>query len=331
MSSKGWPVGPEWRVILEDAGIGFADALRRAGLPDDLFARPTLLDSAEYFRLWGSIEELGGPAIGLALGAKVSADSFDAPMFAALCSRTLDEAAQRVATYKRLIAPATLHVDIGKAGTALELEWLDPTAQAPAALIDGELAFFVQLARLGTRSHVCPLEVTSPRIVAPRAAYLACFGVAPSEGPRPRLVFRPADATRPFLTANARMWDVFEPALRRRLSEIDDRATHEERVRAALLELLPAGKVSMDSVARKLGTAARTMQRRLKQEGVTFQDVLDRTREHLARHYLTTSRMSGAEISFLLGFEDPNSFVRAFHKWTGTTPDQVRESATATG
>lgn len=329
MSSKGWPVGPGWRVMLTDAGLVPADVLRRASLPDDLFARPTLLSSADYFQLWDCIERLGGPTIGLQLGANVSAESFDAPLFAALCSRALDEAVGRVATYKRLIAPATLHVDIGRRGTALELEWLDTTDAPPAALIDGELAFFVQLARLGTRARVCPVEVRTPRLVAPREAYVEHFGIAATEGPRPRVVFRPEDATLPFLTANAKMWDIFEPELRRRLSELDDAASCTDRVRAALLELLPAGAVSMDAVARKLGASARTIQRRLKDEDVTFQDVLDRTREDLARHYLRTSRMSGAEISFLLGFEDPNSFFRAFHKWTGRTPDQVRGETAA--
>lgn len=324
MSSKGWPVGPGWRVMLTDAGINPTDVLRRAGLPDDLLARQTLLGSADYFRFWECIEHLGGPAIGLTLGAKVSAESFDAPVFAALCSRTFDEAVGRIAMYKRLIAPARLHVEVGRRGTALELEWLDATDQPPASLIDGELAFAVQLARLGTRTRVSPLEIRSPVIAASREAYLEHFGVAATTGPRPRIVFRTSDATMPFLTANAKMWEVFEPELRRRLSEIDETATLGDRVRAALLELLPAGTVSMDAVARKLGASARTMQRRLKDEGLTFQDVLDGTREELARHYLKTSRMSGAEISFLLGFEDPNSFFRAFHKWTGQTPDQLR-------
>ncbi len=155
MSSRGWPVGPGWRVMLTDVGLVPADVLRRAALPDDLLARPNLLGSPDYFRFWDCIEQLGGPTIGLQLGAKVSAESFDAPLFAALCSRALDEAVGRVATYKRLIAPATLHIDIGRRGTALELEWLDATDPPPASLIDGELAFFVQLARLGTRARVC--------------------------------------------------------------------------------------------------------------------------------------------------------------------------------
>jgi AraC-like DNA-binding protein len=65
-------------------------------------------------------------------------------------------------------------------------------------------------------------------------------------------------------------------------------------------------------------------QRRLKVEGVSFRDVLNMTRERIARHYLRNSNMTGAEISFLLGFEDPNSFFRAFHGWTGTTPERAR-------
>jgi len=51
-----------------------------------------------------------------------------------------------------------------------------------------------------------------------------------------------------------------------------------------------------------------------------------RNRESLAKYYLTTSAMTGAEISFLLGFEDPNSFFRAFHTWTGQTPRSMREA-----
>ena len=71
------------------------------------------------------------------------------------------------------------------------------------------------------------------------------------------------------------------------------------------------------------------MQRRLNAEKLSFQAVLDATREELARHYLGSSAMSGAEISFLLGFEDPSSFFRAFHTWTGETPEQVRSAQRA--
>ena len=120
------------------------------------------------------------------------------------------------------------------------------------------------------------------------------------------------------------MWGFFEPDLRKRLSDLDASATTADRARAALLELLPSGAASVTAVSERLGTSTRTLQRRLKQENRSFQALLNETREELARHYLKTSNLSGAEISFLLGFEDPNSFFRAFHSWTGKTPEQAR-------
>ena len=73
--------------------------------------------------------------------------------------------------------------------------------------------------------------------------------------------------------------------------------------------------------------STRTLQRHLKNEGTSFQAALNETRESLARHYLMNSAMSAGEISFLLGYEDPNSFYRAFRSWTGLTPDKLRAEA----
>ena len=69
----------------------------------------------------------------------------------------------------------------------------------------------------------------------------------------------------------------------------------------------------------------RTLQRRLGDEGQSFRQQLDRTREQLARHYLKQPGLSTSEIAFLLGFEDPNSFYRAFMAWTGQTPETLRD------
>lgn len=97
-----------------------------------------------------------------------------------------------------------------------------------------------------------------------------------------------------------------------------------ERVRSTLLETLPAGEVSMQVISRKLAVSARTLQRRLQDEGTSFQQTLDSLRESLAYHYLRNTTLSSAEISFLLGFDDSNSFARAFQSWTGKTPQRLR-------
>ena len=75
--------------------------------------------------------------------------------------------------------------------------------------------------------------------------------------------------------------------------------------------------------------STRTLHRRLTADGTTFQAVLDQTREDLARHYLANPMLSPPEISFLLGYEETSSFYRAFHNWTGETPDRVRTRSAA--
>ena len=145
-------------------------------------------------------------------------------------------------------------------------------------------------------------------------------------GTHPSITFTAADALRPFLTVNEGMWRVFEPDLRRRLGELDVTATTAQRVRAVLLELLPGNAATIEKAAERLGMSKRTLQRRLEDEGANFRALVSSTRESLARHYLGNTRMSGGEIAFLLGFEDPNSFYRAFQDWTGQTPDSARHA-----
>lgn len=323
-------VSPGWKALLHDAGLDVERIIRRAGLPGDLFAREkATLSTAEYFRLWTSIEaEADDPALPLHIGSMISVEAFDPPIFAALCSPNLNTALTRIAHYKKLIAPMKLHVEMGDSYTRLSLEWLDKSEAPPAALVLTELVFFVQLARIGTRDYIRPLEVRAPDLPTPRKEFTQYLGVPMKRGDAPEIRFPAADARKPFLTANPGMWQFFESDLNKRLSQLDASATTEERVRAALLELLPSGNVSVDEVARMLGTGPRTLQRRLKAEGQSFRAILDRTRESLAKHYLKNSAMSGAEISFLLGFEDPNSFFRAFNGWTGITPEQARRRMT---
>jgi AraC-like DNA-binding protein len=312
--------------LLTDLGLSINNILRRAGLPGDLFACVRVsLSSDEYFRLWQAIaDEAQDPRLPLRIGTGIPVEGFDAPLFAALCSPDLNTALQRFAQYKRLLAPMALRVDVAHEGTRVELEWLDKSLAPPAVLVLMELVFFVEFARTATRSRIRPLAVRSPHLPQDAPAFSDFLGTKVTKAPAASLLFSPGDATRPFLTTNEQMWQDFEPGLKRRLSELDHTATTSERVHSALLELLPSGGASVDAVCRKLGTSVRTLQRRLREEGETFQAILNRTREALARHYLKRPELTATEISFLLGYEDPSSFFRAFTSWTGTTPEQAR-------
>ncbi len=315
-------------LMLTDLGLSPDKVLRRAALPDDLFARKDArLSTKDFFRLWRGIEEeADDPLLPIKASGVMSAESFSPSIFAALCSANLNQALDRIARYKRLTCPMTLHVEARTTETSLEIEWHDKTVDPPVLLAATDLVFFVQLARMATRCEIRPRKVFMPKPPSPVEPFAEYFGAKVEMGSSMALTFAAEDAVRPFLTMNEPMWRFFEPELKRRLFELDQSASVEERVRAALLELLPAGRSSIQSISDKLGVSARTLQRRLRDEGETFQNVLNKTREELATYYLKNSAMSGAEISFLLGFEDPNSFFRAFHAWTGSTPQHARMS-----
>lgn len=106
--------------------------------------------------------------------------------------------------------------------------------------------------------------------------------------------------------------EFFEPELRKRLNEMDIDDSFSTRVRSILVELLPAGKSTIDDVANALAISKRTLQRKLKQEDTTFQKQLNHTRELLAKNYIKNTQFSSEDIAYLLGYQDLNSFLEHF-------------------
>jgi AraC-like DNA-binding protein len=96
------------------------------------------------------------------------------------------------------------------------------------------------------------------------------------------------------------------------------------RVEGLLTSWLPSGEATMEKVATELGVSRQTLFRRLKAEGASFEQLLDRVRRGLALRYLNGDGLSVKETAFRLGFSEPASFSRAFKRWTGTSPDAHR-------
>ncbi|MEL6287750.1 MAG: AraC family transcriptional regulator [Pseudomonadota bacterium] len=109
-----------------------------------------------------------------------------------------------------------------------------------------------------------------------------------------------------------------------RLSELEAESDIVDRTQDQIIALLTQGPVSLDLVARDLGQSGRSLQRRLKAEGTSFQTVLEKTRRLLARHYLRTRQYTLAEVTFLLGFSEQSAFTRACRRWFDATPHEVR-------
>jgi AraC-like DNA-binding protein len=97
-------------------------------------------------------------------------------------------------------------------------------------------------------------------------------------------------------------------------------------VRRAIGEMSEPRDLALSAVARKLGTGARTLQRRLHAEGSSFHELVHETRSTLAKNYLRNPEIAICEIAYLLGFSQPSAFHRAFQRWTGMTPRSFRQS-----
>lgn len=108
------------------------------------------------------------------------------------------------------------------------------------------------------------------------------------------------------------------------LKELENSATMRGRVESLLLPVLHKGEASMETVADKLDVSRQTLYRALKEENVTFEQVLDELRHKLALDYLRGQKATVNETAYLVGFSDPAAFSRAFKRWTGKSPSELR-------
>lgn len=100
----------------------------------------------------------------------------------------------------------------------------------------------------------------------------------------------------------------------------------QSRVQNAIVPLLPHGKAVVGEIAPRLGISRRTLARRLSFEGLSFTDVLEDLKLHLARQYLADRDLQISEIAWLLGYQEIGAFSRAFKRWTGKSPRDARSA-----
>jgi AraC-like DNA-binding protein len=91
-------------------------------------------------------------------------------------------------------------------------------------------------------------------------------------------------------------------------------------VEQLLPDVLKAGNARMACVAGQLAMSRQTLLRRLRSEGVTFEEVVNDVRYRLARSLLRDPALSVSQVASLLGFSEATAFTRAFRRWSGETP-----------
>ena len=198
MSQDAYALDMNWPALLQGIGVRVVDVLRRAELPDDLFARSSSrLEALEYYRLWEAIEaESGDATFPLRILRSLRSESFSPPLFAALCSANLSTALSRLSRYKPLVGPMRLDVVEQRDEVVVHLHFRAAVREPPPTLAAAELLFLVSLARMGTHEDVRPSRVTMKTPPSRRGDYEKFAGATIRAGKGNCVAFHRVDAER---------------------------------------------------------------------------------------------------------------------------------------
>jgi len=309
-------------------GASRGDLLRAARLTDAQFADPdTRIPVKAFARLWRAItERLPDPALGLRLGGDMRIREFGLVGYTMAFSGTLGAALQRFARYSRILADTlVVHVDASRGASWIRLD-AQPALRAYRQAADARLAALLAVCRELAGMNIAPLSVQFPYRQPADTREYERFFQAPLEfgALSTGFLLDENDLKRPVGSSDETLTRYLDTLAAQLLTQLSEEHTVRDQVRRALWSALSEGLPDLDRVARVLGMGARTLQRRLRDEGTTFAAVLAELRQDMAEPLLREGRLTVSEVAFLTGYSDAGSFHRAFRRRTGLSPRAFR-------
>ena len=243
-------------------------------------------------------------------------------------SNLLGDGFRRVERYSTIVNEAvSFHVRSDAKDLALTTTYIGVKRLSDRHQIEFWVTSLVRICRQLTNRHLLPscVKLVHRRNGGATALekFLGCdveFGADTDEVAFPRTVEQmPVVSADPYL--NELLIKYCEEARSHREA---GRLTCRVAVENAIAPLLPHGRARADEIARQLGMSLRTLERRLRSEGLTFSTVLDRLRADLARRYLQDADLPISKIAWLLGYAEVSAFDHAFKRWNGKAPSEAR-------
>jgi AraC-like DNA-binding protein len=247
--------------------------------------------------------------------------------YVASTSPTLREALQQIGRYYRLITRnGDLRLGAEGALTRVELLLNLPPAAIPSPIIEYSMASVARRVFAFTGKHA--REVRLPHApLGPRDEYTRLLSVPVRfEAAHPAVLVDDDALDSPCVGHDPNLYRVVRSHADLLLARAPSDLSIRGRTRAAVAGLVAQGEPDIGRVARALATSDRSLQRRLQEEGTSFREVVDDTRQELAMGYLGDRQLSVSEVAYLLGYAESSAFVRAFKRWTGKTPGEARDA-----
>lgn len=277
-----------------------------------------------YLAVWHrALELVDDPAFPLEAAAAFDVETLGLFGFLAISCATLGEAYARTATVRDLYNVGASW-DLDPRGSTLRLVWNGWSVRAPGrdAADTYQVAEMLTVARHLTQKRLVPARVTFtfPRPADPRP-FVASFGVMPEFGAdHSGLEADLSWLALPVRSGNPRLRDHFEKECRAALEQLGRAPEFTAQARRRIAASMNGERLTLKGLARALAVTERTLQRRLAEEGTTFAELVDEVRREFAERYLARPHLSLGEVSWLIGFDEPSSFFKAFRRWTGKTP-----------
>jgi AraC-like DNA-binding protein len=315
--------------LLNDRGRDTEALKKNAGL--DAYDEQARVPLRIYHRLLKlAASDLDDSTLGLTLAMSTpQASAYDLVGYLAMYSPTLGDAMSRVCRYSSLWAQGlTMSLESDGGQRCLCLQFDVPPADCWPH-IQQALAGSVLVGKSITGGAWAPQRIeTELPVPTDRARFQEILGTeVVFDRPWNRILFADGDWTLPVVTADANLIPHLQTSADLLLERLPAASSLVERVRAHLAGQLEGGDVSVSATSRALAMSSRTLQRRLQEEGVSYNHVLEEVRRELALYLLDDLSLDVTEASFRLGFAQPSGFHRAFKRWMGVAPSVYRRRA----
>lgn len=318
-------VSEQFQCFMASLGVDLNSLLEAAGINKVVWQEQLMLSDVEYWQLMNEFDNQLTDEMILSLGNITNINTFMPSFFAALAAKNGEQAIARMATYKSLAGP--VHLEIVTKPDIVNIHILGNSlgVELPRFTIMTEQLLLISLLRVGTGKLIKPISVGSKYPYGDQID--AVMGIRPQQLADNCIQFQVTDLQRAIISANNSMWAFLQPGLDQQKLAIEHNQSLLATVQALLLKKIPSGSFLIDEIATSLNLSKRTLQRHLSTLSTTFNDEVQIARRTLVVPLMKDQSLNLIEISYLLGYSDPESFSRAFKKWFHQSPSVYRQQS----